>query len=99
MLLQILVLLDEGTSDDVDDDVGFADVDQHVVFENNRLLLSDEDSIAHTQVLDEIGRRIDIVLDLEVTATMLLCSLLVFVGDDEVVDDAFLEKVRRAKVS
>ena len=52
--------------------------------------MADEDTISYTEIFDLVSVRVDIKLDLEVSTPMLLCRLLVFVWDDEIVYDAFL---------
>lgn len=92
ILLQVLVLLYETAKDYVDDDVGFAHVDEHVVFQLYRVFLSHEHSIADTQVFNQVDSLVDFVQNLEVTASVLFSCLLVLVGDHEVVDYAFLRQ-------
>lgn len=84
--LQVLVLLDQAASDDIHNDVGFTYVDEHVVFKASRLLLSNEYTVANPKVSDQIVAAFHIVLDLEVSPTVLLCSLFAFIWDHEVVD-------------
>ena len=88
----------ERACDNVHDDVCFTNVDQHVVFQNDWLLLADEDSITNSQVFDEVDGSIDVVLDLEMATAVLLCCLLVFVWDYEVIYDTFLRKIERVRM-
>lgn len=91
--LQVLILLHEAAMDDVDDYVGLAHIDQHVVFEANGGLLTYKYTIADSKVLDHVVTTIDIILNLEMATTMLLCSLLVLIRNDEVVHHVFLNNV------
>ena len=91
--LQVLILLHEAAMDDVDDYVGLAHIDQHVVFGANGGLLTYKYTIADSKVLDHVVTTIDIILNLEMATTMLLCSLLVLIRNDEVVHHVFLNNV------
>lgn len=93
-LLQVHVLLDQAARCDVDHHVSLTQIDEHVVFEKDWCLLSDEHSIANAQVLDHIVPTACFVKYLEVTSTVLLCRLLVLVRNHEVVDHALLLKDR-----
>ena len=62
------------------------------------MLLSNEDSVADTEVLDQVGARVHLVLDLKVTTAMLLSSLLVLVWNDEVIDHSFHSRLFLIKV-
>lgn len=53
VLLQILAVLDQAPTEDIDHYVGFPYVDQHVVLQNNWVFLSYKSSIAHSQVFDQ----------------------------------------------
>ena len=88
-----MVLCHKATSHDIDYDVGFTNIDKHVVFEDYRVLLADEDPIPNTEVLDQVVVRVDIKLDLEVPTPVLLSRLLVLVRDHEVIYDAFLIQI------
>ena len=56
----------------------------------NRLLLADKHTIANSKILNQISIRVDIVADLEVLASMSFSSLLILVGNHEIVDNFFL---------
>lgn len=56
----------------------------------NRFFLSDEHPVADAQVLDEVVVRVEVELNLEVSASVLLRRLRVLVGNYEVVHDSFL---------
>lgn len=58
----------------------------------NRFFLSDEHPIADAQVLDEVVVRVEVELNLEVSASVLLRRLRVLVGNNEVVHDSFLKR-------
>jgi len=53
-LLEVLVLGKKGPIENIDDDIGLANINQHVIFENDWLFLANEDSIAHTKILDVV---------------------------------------------
>ena len=75
-LLQVLAVCHQAATNEIDNDVGLSHVDQHVVFEHNGVFLADEDTIAHAQVLDQVHVLINIILDLEVSTSVLLRRLL-----------------------
>ena len=56
------------------------------------MLLTDEDSVADSQVFNQILALIRVEHDLEMTASVLLCCLLVLAWDHKVVDNTFLYK-------
>ena len=103
VLEEVLVLGKLSTVEDIHHYVRLTDVDEHVVFENlkglsgtalityYRLLLPDEHSISDAEILDKVGPTVQIVLDLEVSAPVLLSCLLVFVWNYKVVHHTFLE--------
>ena len=91
VLLQVLVLLDQAARDDVDNDVGLSNVDQHVVFEHDRRLLADKHSVADAEILDQEVVALHVVHDLEVATAVLFRSLLILVWNDEVVHNSFLQ--------
>ena len=62
------------------------------------MLLSNEDSVADAKVLDQVGARVHLVLNLKVTTAMLLSSLLVLVWNDEVIDHSFHSRLFLIKV-
>lgn len=99
MHLQVLILSDHASSDDVDDDVSFTDIDQHVVLEHDGVLLAYKDAIADAQVLDKVGILVDVIHDLEVTSAVLLSRLLVLVGNHEVVDHALNSSLLRVQIT
>ena len=94
VLLQVLILLDQAACDDVDYDVGFSNIDQHVVFQHDWRLLAHKHSIADAQILDQEVVALHVVHDLEVATAVLLCSLFVLVRNHEVVHDSFLLKIK-----
>ena len=44
--LQVLILLDKAPMDDIDNDVGLTNIDQHVVLQKDGRFLSHKDAIA-----------------------------------------------------
>lgn len=50
--LEVLVLRDQAPLNDVDYDVSLTNIDQHIVLERDRVLLTDEDAVTHAQVFD-----------------------------------------------
>ena len=52
------------------------------------MFLTDEHAVADAKIFDQVRSRIDVVLDLEMAAAVLLGCLLVLVRDDEVIDDS-----------
>ena len=97
-LLKVLVLLDQAACDDVDYDVGFSNIDQHVIFQHDWRLLAHKNSIADAQILDQEVVTLHVVHDLEVATAVLLCSLFVLVRNDKVVHDPFLHTIKMALV-
>ena len=71
-LLQVLTVRHQATTDEIDDDIGLTDVDQHIILEHDWVLLADKDSIAHTKILDQVLALFTLVLDLEVSTSVLL---------------------------
>jgi hypothetical protein len=57
------------------------------------LFLPDEDTVANSEVLDEVVIRIKVELDLEVATSVLLGRLLVLVRDHEVVHHSLLRQL------
>lgn len=55
VLLDICVDIEKRSGDDVHNYVRLSDINQHVVFEDNWFFLSDEHSVANTQVFDEVA--------------------------------------------
>ena len=55
------------------------------------LFLADKHTIANTKILDIVWAAVQVELNLEVAATMLLSCLLIFVGDHKVIDNSFLQ--------
>ena len=114
VLLKVLAVLKQASSEDVHNNVGLTDVNEHVVFQYLRrreglatglgrvtydwVLLSDKGTVPNPQVLDEVGTRCHIVHDLEVATAVLLRCLLVLVRDYEVVYHAFLNEALANKV-
>ena len=96
--LQVLVLLNEAAHDDVDNDVGLTDIDQHIVFESYGRLLPDKDAIADSKILYHVLPALEVVLDLKVATPVLLCSLLVLVRDNEIVHNVFLDETEGREV-
>ena len=72
ILLQVLILSHEAASDHVHDDVRLSNVDQHVIFELNWLLLAHKDTIADTEVLNCVLILSEVIRDLKVSTPMLL---------------------------
>ena len=89
--LQVLVLLQQATTDDINDDVSLAHIDEHIVFESNRVLLTHKDAVSDSQIFDQVLAHVWVVHDLEVTATVLLSCLLVLAWNHEVVYHSFLK--------
>lgn len=57
------------------------------------LFLPDEDTVANSEVLDEVVIRIKVELDLEVATSVLLGRLRVLVRDHEVVHHSLLRQL------
>ena len=54
VLLKISVLIDQTPTDNIHYNIGFTHVDKHSVFEDNGLLLTDENSVTNTEILYQI---------------------------------------------
>lgn len=90
MQIQITVLSELSALNKVDYDVGFTHIDEHIVFELDGVFLSDKDTIPNAKVFDQVLERVWLKLDLEVSAAMLLCSLLIFVWNHKIIHNSFL---------
>jgi len=88
ILLDVRVDVEQRASDDVYNDVGLSYIDKHVVFKHDWFFLSDEHSIANAEVFDEVVVRVQVKLNLEVSAPMLFGCLLVLVWNHKVIYDA-----------
>ena len=62
------------------------------------MFLADKDTIAHAKILDQVLALIAIVLDLEVSTSVLLRCLRVLVRDDKVVNNFFLRQKIKSKL-
>ena len=71
-LLQVLTVRHQAATDEIDDDIGLTDVDQHIILQHDWMLLADKDTIAHTKILNQVLALFAIILDLEVSTSMLL---------------------------
>ena len=89
----------QAATDKIDDDICLTNVDQHIILEHDRVLLADKDTVAHAKILDQVQTLITIVLNLEVTTSVLLRSLRVLVRDDKVVDNFFLCQEIKEKIN
>lgn len=89
MLLKILVLIQNAPCDNIDHDVGFAYIDQHVIFKDNGMFLTDKDTIAYAKIFYLVIHVVEVVANLEMLSSMSLCSLLVLIRNDKVVDHFF----------
>ncbi len=98
LLLQVLVLLHQTSLDNVDDYVGLSYIDQHVVLQHNWVFLAHENAIANSQIFDQIKASLNVIADLEVSTSVLLGSLLVFVWNHKVIYDAFLQQIKLKEV-
>lgn len=87
-VLKVLIAR-ERPGKNVDDDVSIAYVDEHVVFEIERLLLTNEDSIADTEVPHEIGLTLRVKLYLEIASTMLFRRLVILAWNHKIIDHMF----------
>ena len=84
-------MIDHVSLQQIDNNVSLADVDKHVIFQINWLLLSHEHTISNSQVLNQVRHTLQVKLDLEVSASVLLCSLLILIRNDEVIDYMLLQ--------
>lgn len=72
IILEVLILSHETASDHIHDDIRLSDIDEHVIFELNWLLLAHKDTITNAEVLNRVLILSDVVRDLKVPTPMLL---------------------------
>jgi len=86
---QVTILSDHIAHQEIDYDVGFTDIDKHIVLEIDGLFLPYKDTITNTQIFDKVRHTVQIKLDLEMTTPMLFSCLLILVWNNEVIHHMF----------
>ena len=91
ILLEVLILSYQTAWDHVYNDIRFADVNKHVIFKFDWLFLAHKYSITNAEVFNWVLILSNIIHYLKVSTPMLFWSTRVFVRNNEIVDNSFLQ--------
>ena len=91
ILLEVLILSYQTTWDHVYNDVRFSDVNKHVIFKFDWLLLAHKYSITNAEVFNWVLILSNIIHYLKVSTPMLFWSTRVLVRNNEIVNNSFLQ--------